>query len=52
MKPERVFFLHGFHPEVDAILEQQLRERFGRLIGVGLSCNEGTYFKDVSIYSN
>jgi hypothetical protein len=50
MKPERVFFLHGFHPEVDAILEQQLRERFQVQTEQGLQCDEATYFRKISVY--
>jgi len=48
---KRIFFFHGFHPEIDAIVEQQLRERFELLPGQGVQCGEvSPYFKEVSIY--
>jgi hypothetical protein len=51
MQFERIFFFHGFHPEIDAILEQQLQERFELLNGPGVKCSEATpYFKEVSVY--
>jgi len=47
----RVFFFHGFHPEIDAIVEQQLRDRFELLTGQGVRCGEvSPYFKEVSVY--
>ncbi len=47
----RIFFFHGFHPEVDAIVEQHLRERFELLTGQGIQCGEvSPYFKEVSVY--
>ena len=47
----RIFFFHGFHPEIDTILEQQLRERFALLASQGVQCGEGSpYFKEVSVY--
>jgi uncharacterized membrane protein len=52
--PERmkqIFFFHGFHPEIDAIVEQKLRERFELLSGQGLKCGEASpYFKEVAVY--
>jgi len=49
----RIFFFHGFHPEIDTILEQQLRERFKLLADQGVQCGEASpYFKEVSVYSN
>jgi 4-amino-4-deoxy-L-arabinose transferase-like glycosyltransferase len=51
MQMGRIFFFHGFHPEVDAIVEQQLREQFELLNGQGVQCGEGQlYFKEVSVY--
>jgi dolichyl-phosphate-mannose-protein mannosyltransferase len=47
----RIFFFHGFHPEIDAIVEQQLHERFELLAGQGVQCGEvSPYFKEVSVY--
>ena len=47
---KRVFFFHGFHPEIDAIVEQQLRERFELLPGEGVKCEVSPYFKEISVY--
>jgi uncharacterized membrane protein len=48
----RIFFFHGFHPEIDTIVEQQLRERFQRLTSQGVQCGEvSPYFKEVAVYS-
>ncbi len=48
---KRIFFFHGFHPEIDAIVEQQLRDRFELLSGQGVQCGEvSPYFKEVSVY--
>jgi uncharacterized membrane protein len=50
-RQRRVFFFHGFHPETDAILEKQLRERLELLTGQGMQCGKDfTYFKEVSVY--
>jgi hypothetical protein len=47
----RIFFFHGLHPEIDAIVEQRLRERFQLLSGQGVQCGEvSPYFKEVSVY--
>ncbi len=47
----RIFFFHGFHPEIDSIVEQQLRDRFELLSGQGVQCGEvSPYFKEVSVY--
>ncbi len=47
----RIFFLHGFHPQIDSILEEQLRERFELLPAQEVQCGEGSaYFKEVSVY--
>jgi uncharacterized membrane protein len=51
-RKRRIFFFHGFHPEIDTIVEQQLRERFELLAGQGVQCGESSpYFKEVSVYS-
>jgi hypothetical protein len=50
-RTKRIFFFHGFHPEIDAVVEQQLRERFEMLSGQGVQCGEvSPYFKEVSVY--
>ena len=47
----RVFFFHGFHPDIDAIVEQHLRERFELLPLQTVQCSGGSpYFKVVSVY--
>jgi hypothetical protein len=47
----RIFVFHGFHPEIDAIVETRLRERFELLNGQGVQCGEvSPYFKEVSVY--
>jgi len=46
----RVFFFHGFHPEIDAIAEQQLRDRLELLTGQGVKCGGAPYFNEVSVY--
>jgi 4-amino-4-deoxy-L-arabinose transferase-like glycosyltransferase len=47
----RIFFFHGFRPEIDMILEQRLRERFQLLPDQGVQCGEvSTYFQEVSVY--
>ena len=51
VRTRRIFFFHGFHPEIDAIVEQQLRDRFELLTGQGVKCGEASpYFKEVSVY--
>jgi 4-amino-4-deoxy-L-arabinose transferase-like glycosyltransferase len=47
----RVFFLHGFHPDIDSIVEKRLRERFELLPAQGVRCREASsYFKEASVY--
>ncbi|MCM3900329.1 MAG: glycosyltransferase family 39 protein [Pyrinomonadaceae bacterium] len=47
----RIFFFHGFHPEIDTIVEQPLRERFDLLRDQGVKCRDASpYFKEVSVY--
>jgi hypothetical protein len=47
----QIFFIHGRNPEIDAIVEQQLRKRFELLNGQGMQCAEASpYFKEVSVY--
>jgi hypothetical protein len=51
MQMRRIFFFHGFHPEIDTIVEQRLRDRFELLSGQGVQCGEvSSYFKEVSVY--
>jgi hypothetical protein len=48
---KRIFFFHGFHPEIDTIVEQHLRKRFELLTGQEVQCGEASpYFKEVSVY--
>jgi uncharacterized membrane protein len=50
-RARRIFFFHGRYPEIDAIVEQQLRARFELLTGQGVQCGEvSSYFKEVSVY--
>jgi mannosyltransferase len=47
----RVFFLHGFHPQLDGVLQDKLRERFELVPGDTFKCDElSIYFKEVSVY--
>ena len=51
MQMRRIFFFHGFHPEIDSIVEQHLRRQFELLPGEGVQCVEASpYFKEVSVY--
>jgi len=51
-RKKRIFIFHGFHPEIDTIVEQQLRERFKLLASQGVQCGDASpYFKEVSVYS-
>jgi len=46
----RVFVLRGFHPELDAILEKRLAERF-HFSGIVIKCDETSpYFKEVVVW--
>jgi uncharacterized membrane protein len=47
----RIFFLHGFRPELDFLVEERLRERFELLPGLGVQCRgTSSYFKELSVY--
>jgi len=47
----RIFFFHGFHPELDSLVEERLRERFELLPGQGVQCRgTSSYFKELSVY--
>ncbi|HEY8224550.1 MAG TPA: glycosyltransferase family 39 protein [Pyrinomonadaceae bacterium] len=47
----RVFFFHGLHPEIDAILEKELQTRFEVLQDQEVHCTEGSpYLKTISVY--
>jgi uncharacterized membrane protein len=50
IRRNRIFFLHGFHPEVDAIVENQLSKRFELVADQSVQCDSSTYFKKVSVY--
>jgi hypothetical protein len=46
----RVYVLRGFHPELDAILEKRLTERF-HLSGIAIECDETSpYFKQIVVW--
>lgn len=49
-RSRRIFFLHGAHPSIDAIVEKALRERFELLPNEGVKCELSPYFKEVSVY--
>ncbi len=47
----RVFFFHGFRPELDSLVEERLRERFELLPDLGVQCvGTSSYFKELSVY--
>jgi len=47
----RIFFFHGFHPELDSLVERRLRERFELLPGQAVQCHDtSSYFKELSVY--
>jgi uncharacterized membrane protein len=47
----QVFFLHGLHPEVDELLEKELKTRFQLLSDKEVHCTEGSpYLKTISVY--
>jgi uncharacterized membrane protein len=47
----KVMLLHGFHPDVDSIIEKRLQEKFQLDHGQGIECSETSpYFKEVSVY--
>jgi hypothetical protein len=51
MQFEKIFFIHGRQPEIDSIMEQQLRTRFEIMNSQGLQCADASpYFKEVSVY--
>lgn len=47
----QVFFLHGLHPEVDELLEKELKARLQLLSDKEVHCINGSpYFKTISVY--
>ena len=46
----RIFFFHGFRPELDSLVDGRLRERFELLPAQGVQCETSSYFKKVSVY--
>jgi hypothetical protein len=47
----RIFFFHGFRPQIDSILKQRIDKQFELLPGQGVQCDETSiYFKEVSVY--
>jgi hypothetical protein len=50
-KGSKVFFLHGFHPEIDAMVQSHLRERMQVIPDLGMRCTgTSTYFTTLSVY--
>ena len=48
----RIFFLHGYHPDTDRVLRQQLETHFAPAEELGLACRDmGSYFQYISAYS-
>jgi hypothetical protein len=48
---QQVFFLHGLHPDVDELLEKELKTRFQLLSDKEVHCTEGSpYLKTISVY--
>jgi uncharacterized membrane protein len=46
----RIFFLHGAHPEIDGLLEKELKQGF-QLSDGEIHCTEGSpYLKTISVY--
>lgn len=47
----RIFFLHGFHPEIDEFLEKELKKDFQLLSDQEVHCTEGSpYLTTISVY--
>jgi Dolichyl-phosphate-mannose-protein mannosyltransferase len=47
----KIFFFHGFRPELDVLVEEKLRARFELLPGQGMQCvGTSSYFKELSVY--
>lgn len=47
----QVFFLHGLHPEVDELLEKELKARLQLLSDAEVHCTNGSpYLKTISVY--
>jgi len=51
MPMKRIFFFHGFHPEIDSIVERHLRGQFELQKAQAMRCSDGSpYFNEVSVY--
>jgi hypothetical protein len=47
----KVFFLHGFHPELDALILNRLNKQIQPLPDLGMRCNgTSSYFTNLSVY--
>jgi len=46
----RVFYLHGFNPEMDELLERLLKEEFELLPDQEVHCTDAPYLKTISVY--
>jgi hypothetical protein len=50
-KTNRIFFLHGFHPELDALVMDRLRQHFQPVPQLGMQCvGTSSYFRELSVY--
>ena len=50
-KGMKVFFLHGFHPELDALIQSRLNSRLQKIQDLGMRCTgTASYFTDLSVY--
>ena len=47
----RIFFFHGFRPEIDTLLKDPLNGRFQVVPGLGMQCiGTSSYFTNLSVY--
>jgi hypothetical protein len=47
----KVFFLHGFHPQLDALIQNQFSERLQLVPDLGMRCTgTASYFTELSVY--
>jgi mannosyltransferase len=47
----RIFFFHGFHPELDSLVMERLRERFKPVPDLGIRCvGSASYFTELSVF--
>jgi hypothetical protein len=46
----RIFYLHGFNPEMDELLGKLLNEEFRLLPDQEVQCTNAPYLKTISVY--